>query len=1388
MLDFVKIENLRKKIDGVDTVYLHPTFVISGHVKDLITSGHAFEAAYDEHSGYWVTGLDALASLIDRNTIEYAEDRYGSDWENEVRIARASDYSSHIMVDFDTYVKKTRGDTDISENILNKRILYANDEPKREDHATFKLPYLLSDAPTPGWDELIGTLYSPLERMKLEWFIGAIGSNNFMSIDKFAAIHGMPGTGKSTVFDLIEGMFDGYWDTINMEALASPAKDSFAAASISSNPIIGIQDDGDLRHVNGNTLINSIASHKSVLINQKYKTGYSIVPRTVMFVGTNYDVRIEGDDGGIYRRLINIETSEEKIEFDRYLTLMQTIIPSEYGGIVKHCIDEFHRLGGADAYRDYRAVAMRESTDPFMGFLLEYDEFLTENDPVTLKQLWRAFKDYCEDAGYPRVIGSMSTFKERMYKYYHKYSSKTYHDNVQYRSLYSGYNRLKANPDMVVVDSGEATVFSNLPKVLQEKYKGAKVKIDENRLDLRENKSKLDIFLKDCPAQYATAEGTPQRKWDEVRTTLSQIDTTKLHYVLPPKNFIVIDLDLKNKNGEKDALMNLTRAAMFPETYTEFSQGGKGVHLHYIYDGDPALLSRMIEPNVEVKVFTGKASLRRRLTFCNDKEVAHLAGGYLPLRKEKSKVVDSVTFKNEKHLRSTIVKIMKEKSGGGTAPAVKLIGKVLSDAYSQGIHYDLTDMRQDVENFACQSSHHASECYKACLDFKWRSEDISKTSEAQYVDDRIVFFDIEIFPNLFLVNWKYQNDGEWHWNDDKSQWIFEGKKASCVSMINPTANEIEELCKHKLVGFNNLRYDNLILYARMSGYSIQELYQMSNQIINGDRGRQNYSFHEAKNVSYTDIYDFASAGHKKSLKKWEIQLGLHHDELEYPWNKPVPEEDWTRVAEYCNNDVISTEAVFAYLHGDFEAREMLAAITGLTVNDTTNTLTKAFIFGDDKKPDLVYTDFTTGLSTYADGTVVKCKYPNKFAQYEYKQGHNLYHRKDGKVVDLGRGGYVAANPGVYGNALTLDVASMHPHSIMAMNMFGKYTERFGDIMQARIAIKHGDFEAAKKMFDGALSPYLKSKEDAKTVSNALKTAINSVYGLTSASFDNPFRDARNVNNIVALRGALFMATLQEEVEAKGFTVIHIKTDSIKIANPTKDILDYCIKRGKEYGYDFETEAIWDKIALVNKSVIIGHQTADSPQAPGEWVAVGKQFQRPYVYKTLFTHEPIKFEDCCETKEVKSPYAIYILKEDGTTKYIGRNGLFTPVKKNVSGSGELVKPKRNGGEGWDAVAETKGYLWAESEILRGMTDPMQYVDQSYYTELCNQAIESIEQFGNFEAFVDLTSDEDIPFVMPCGDVKMESCLNCPHFSTKHQLCQLGFDISDILLRESKNGNI
>ena len=380
---------------------------------------------------------------------------------------------------------------------------------------------------------------------------------------------------------------------------------------------------------------------------------------------------------------------------------------------------------------------------------------------------------------------------------------------------------------------------------------------------------------------------------------------------------------------------------------------------------------------------------------------------------------------------------------------------------------------------------------------------------------------------------------------------------------------------------------------------------------------------------------------------------------------------------------------------------------------------------------------------------------NSFPGYEYIDGKNMY-RGD----DLGKGGYVYAEPGMYGNVALLDVASMHPNSAINLNAFGDYTQNFKDILDTRIAIKRGNFEEAKHLFGGRLAPYLNDESSAAALAQALKIAINSVYGLTSANFDNPFRDVRNKNNIVALRGALFMRTLQDEIQKRGFKVAHIKTDSIKIPDATPEIIQFTMDFGKQYGYEFEHEATYDRMCLVNDAVYIakyataedcieqyGYYPGDNKKKGGKWTATGTQFQIPYVFKKLFSKEEIVFDDLCETKSVTS--SLYLdMNEEFCMEFgdkcdmhnyifIGKVGRFCPIKIGCGG-GVLYREKDGK---YYAATGSKGYRWLESEMVEklGKQDD---IDHKFYISLADAAKETIQKYGDFEWFV-----SDDPYVGP-----------------------------------------
>ena len=603
-------------------------------------------------------------------------------------------------------------------------------------------------------------------------------------------------------------------------------------------------------------------------------------------------------------------------------------------------------------------------------------------------------------------------------------------------------------------------------------------------------------------------------------------------------------------------------------------------------------------------------------------------------------------------------------------------------------------------------------------------------------------------------------------------------------MINPKPEEVGELFQFRLVGFNCRRYDNHILYARYLGYTIEQLYELSQKIVNGER---NAMFGEAYNISYTDVYDFSSK--KQSLKKFEIELGIPLPELWLPWDQPVDESLWTKVAEYCDNDVIATEAVFNARKADFVAREILADVAGMSVNDTTNSLTTRIIFGNDRNPQTQFNyrfmgtkneveTYRTVSGTDPNFTVFEGDKPI-FPGYTFDHGKSTY-----RGEEVGEGGYVYSEPGMYWNVALLDIASMHPSSVVAEELFGSvYTARFNEILQARIAIKHGDYAKAKTMLGGKLAPYLDDKSQAKNLAQALKIAINSVYGLTSAKFDNAFRDIRNIDNIVAKRGALFMINLKFEVQARGFKVAHIKTDSIKIPNATPEIISFVQSYGKLYGYNFEHEATYDRMCLVNDAVYIAKYATvehcedlygkeyvgrsadilkDNKDDPGKWTATGAQFAQPYVFKTLFSREPIDILDMCETKSVTS--ALYLDMNESLPEgehdyhFVGKSGLFCPIQAG-HGGGELVR--ENGGK-YNSATGAKGYRWLEYETIAG-TDLENYIDRGYYRRLVDEAVTDISEYGDFEMFTDdtYTMPEKHP---PCGNPQWKTCFDCPKYLT------------------------
>ncbi len=1278
MLDFLMVSTRSPK-KGVTEIY--PKFIIKKS-KDLMIRGGDFYAVWIDELGLWSTDEQDALHIIDDELKRFTEE-YKKTTDEKVKTKYMWDAESGMIDSWHKYCQKQMRD---SFHSLDENLIFSNMETKKTDYASKKLSYPLEPGDHSSYDKLMSVLYSEEERHKIEWAIGSIVTGDSKKIQKFMVLYGAAGTGKSTVLNIIQKLFDGYYSVFDAKALGM-SSNSFALEAFKTNPLVAIQHDGDLSKIEDNTRLNSLVSHELMTINEKFKTTYSNQFKCFLFMGTNRPVKITDAKSGLIRRLIDVSPTGDKVKPKEYKALIKRI-DFELGAIACHCKDVY--LSDPGRYDNYLPSTMLSASNDFYNYILDHYSVFERDNGVTLRSAWEMYQTYCDEAKVP-YPHSQRIFKEELKNYFRDYKERyTLTDGTRVRSYYIGFKADKFDTEMND-DADE-------PKI--------------NLIAFNSTESIFDKECADCLAQYSNLNEAPIKKWDNVDTTLSDLDTTKLHYVRVPENHIVIDFDITDKNGNKCLEKNVEEASKWPATYAEFSKSGTGVHLHYIYTGDVSQLSRVYDDHIEIKIFTGKSSLRRKLSKCNDLPIAKISSG-LPLKGE-NKMVNFEAIKSEKGLRTLIKRNLNKEIHPGTKPSIDFIHKILEDAYKSGLKYDVTDMRNAVLAFAANSTNHADYCIKLVSKMKFKTEEPS----TNVIDDdaQLIFYDIEVFPNLFLVNWKVQGEGK-----------------PVTRMINPSSTDIEDLIKYKLVGFNCRRYDNHILYARLMGYTNEQLYELSSKIVSGNGGY----FGEAYNLSYTDVYDFCSK--KQSLKKWEIELGIHHKELGLPWDQPVPEDMWTKVAEYCDNDVLATEAVFNARKADFVAREILADVAGMTVNDTTNSLTTRIIFGKDRKPQDHFNYRDMGDISQLNTDSVPFTYEDFdkdgrpiFAGYKYESGVSTY-----RGEEVGEGGYVYAEPGMYTDVALLDISSMHPSSIIAEQLFGPtYTKRFQEIRDARIAIKHGDFESARNMLDGKLARYLTDESAATDLAQALKIAINSVYGLTAAKFDNPFRDIRNKDNIVAKRGALFMVNLKHAVQEKGFTVAHIKTDSIKIPNATSEIIEFVMEYGRMYGYNFEHEATYDRMCLVNDAVYIAKYKGGKHD--GEWTATGAQFAVPYVFKKLFSKEPIMFEDMCETKSVST--ALYLDMNESLSEgehnyvFVGKVGQFCPIKPGCGG-GELVREgkDKDGNLKYSSATGAKGYRWLESEMVRTLCKEDD-IDRSYYDKLVNDASDVISKYGDLEWFL------------------------------------------------------
>lgn len=517
MIDFLMISTRSTK-RGVIEIY--PKFIIKKS-SDLMIRGGDFYAIWIEERGLWSTDEQDALQLIDRELDRYAEESRQR-FDSEIKVLHMWDAESGMIDSWHKYCQKQMRD---SFHMLDDKLIFSNTKTDKKDYASKKLKYPLEAGDLSAYDQLMSTLYSEAERQKIEWAIGSVVCGESKKLQKFMVLYGAAGTGKSTVLNIIQQLFEGYYSVFDAKALGA-SSNSFALEAFKSNPLVAIQHDGDLSRIEDNTRLNSLVSHELMTVNEKFKSTYSNRFKCFLFMGTNKPVKITDAKSGLIRRLIDVSPSGNKLSPKEYKAIMKQI-EFELGAIAYHCREIY--LNNPGLYDDYIPIAMLGASNDFYNFIIDsYHVFKRENG-TTLKAAWEMYKTYCDEAkvGYPF---SQRIFKEELKNYFHDYKERfNMEDGSRVRSYYIGFRTEKFEEEMVAEKPEEK------PSLLQ----------------FNTAKSIFDQVCSDCPSQYATDKETPSMKWNKVKTKLSDLDTSKIHYVKVPENHIVIDFDIPNKEGNK---------------------------------------------------------------------------------------------------------------------------------------------------------------------------------------------------------------------------------------------------------------------------------------------------------------------------------------------------------------------------------------------------------------------------------------------------------------------------------------------------------------------------------------------------------------------------------------------------------------------------------------------------------------------------------------------------------------------------------------------------------------------------------------------------------------------------------------------------------------------
>lgn len=434
-----------------------------------------------------------------------------------------------------------------------------------------------------------------------------------------------------------------------------------------------------------------------------------------------------------------------------------------------------------------------------------------------------------------------------------------------------------------------------------------------------------------------------------------------------------------------------------------------------------------------------------------------------------------------------------------------------------------------------------------------------------------LFTDIELYHNYFLISFKLHRTNKFICLECGEGKSFNPKFLSWL-MYN-----------YRTVGFNSIKYDLLILWLAYHTQDVSILKDASNDIIlRGLRAtelKKQYHFQTFK-TNHIDLIEVSPL--RGSLKLYMARLHAKRiQELPFPDNIELTEDQKEIVKQYNFNDLDGTELLFDFMKERLELREALgneyredlmsksdAQIAEVVLSKEVGKINGKRPQRSEIESGIVYRYSIPNYIQYQSsdlkdmlGKIRTAKFiVNSNGKIDLPEALNGNIKIGKSIYRLGIGGLHSSEKNVAHKAtenlsiVDRDVASYYPRIITNLGLF---PQSMGP--------------AFLEIYEKLILSRLKDKEAKRMVqSNGKKVIINGTSGKFSDYWSALYSPDLTIQ--VTVTGQLALLLLIEMLDNYGIQSISANTDGIVmlVSKDKEDALKYCIKEW-ESQTGFETE-------------------------------------------------------------------------------------------------------------------------------------------------------------------------------------------------------------------------